>query len=303
MSGSQLCAFDRAERGAHPTFARKPPAIYIGGVRFDVVTRLQALETMAAFVQQGGAHLVCTPNLDHVVQCRADLAFRDTINRSSLAVADGMGVVYASRLLACPLPENVGGRLLCVEFCRLASRRGYRVCLVGGAPGIAEKAAEALCRNFPGLRVVGAFAPPMGFDVEGPESDGCVERIRRCSPHALFVAFGAPKQEMWLSRNRHRLGVPICMGVGYAFDLLAGKSPAPPSWMTRTGLEWAFRLWHDPGRLAKRYLWRDLRFFPILLSEVARRRGKPTPTFQSEKAQWGFEEGEEVAEEHSSSST
>jgi N-acetylglucosaminyldiphosphoundecaprenol N-acetyl-beta-D-mannosaminyltransferase len=229
---------------------------------------------MAAFIRDGGTHLVFTPNFDFIVQCQTDTPFRDVINTCDLSVADGMGVMYASRLLGEALPENVSGRLLCVEFCRLASRRGYRVCLVGGGPGIAEKAAEALCRKFPGLSIAGAFAPPVGFDLQGPESDRCVQRIRRCSPDALFVAFGAPKQEMWLSRNRHQLGVPVCMGVGYTLDLLAGKYPLPPAWATRVGLEWLCRLVHDPVRLGKRYLGRDLKFLPPLLAQVAQHRLK-----------------------------
>jgi N-acetylglucosaminyldiphosphoundecaprenol N-acetyl-beta-D-mannosaminyltransferase len=229
---------------------------------------------MDAFVRDGAPHIICTPNFDHVVQCQADLVFRNIIENCALSVADGMGVIYASWLLGEPLPENVSGRVLCVEFCRLASQRGYRVCLLGGGPGIAEKAADTLQKQFPGLKVVDAFGPEIGSGPDNSDGEASVQRVRRCSPDVLFVALGAPKQEMWLSRNQHSLGVPVCMGVGYTFDLLAGKYPLPPEWATRVGLEWLYRLLHDPVRLGKRYVVQDLAFVPKLLAEIAHKRIK-----------------------------
>jgi N-acetylglucosaminyldiphosphoundecaprenol N-acetyl-beta-D-mannosaminyltransferase len=261
----------------HGTAAGRQGAVYIGGVRFDNVNRFQALESMASFIAEGGSHLVCAANVDCVVQCQQDPTFRETINRSALSLADGMGVVYASRLIGRPLPENVGGRLLLLDFCRVAAKRGYRIFLLGGEPGIAERAATALTAMFRGLQIAGTFAPPLGFELSSEANEECVRAVRAAAPHALFVAFGAPKQEKWLSRNLARINVPVSMGVGYAFDLLAEKFPLPPQWMTSVGLEWAFRLWHDPVRLAKRYLWRDLRFLPMLFSEIWCRRSKVMP--------------------------
>jgi len=294
MSESQRSAVGRADAFADSGLAHELAATYIGGVRFDVVTRLQALERMTEFVLQGRPHLICTPNLDHVVQCQTDVAFREVINRSSLSVADGMGVVYASRLLGRGLPETVGGRLLLLDFCRVAARKGYRVFLLGGEPGIAESAAMALVAMFPGLQVVGTFAPPMEFELDSTANEQCVRAVRAAAPQALFVAFGAPKQEKWLSKNFTHMNVPVSMGVGYAFDLLAEKFPTPPHWMTSTGLEWAFRLWHDPRRLAKRYLWRDLTFFQILLFETARRRTMLTRIFRPKKGRTRLDRAEKL---------
>ena len=249
-----------------------PDTIHIGAVRFDAISRGQALEAMAGFVEEGGPHLVSASNVDCVVQCQRDFTYRDIINRSSLSLADGMGIIYASHLIGCPLPENVCGRLILVDFCKMAAERGYRIFLLGGGPGIAAAAANALIAMFPTLQVAGTFAPPFGFELSSDANEECVQAVRAAAPHALFVAFGAPKQEKWLSQNLPRVGVPLAMGVGYSFDLLAGKFPLPPSWMTSVGLEWAFRLCHDPIRLAKRYLWRDISFIPILLSEMWNRR-------------------------------
>ena len=262
---------------AHPS-----QAIYIGGTRFDLINRRQALEIMTGFVEDGAPHLVCASNLDCVVQCQRDTAYRETINCSSLSIADGMGIVYASRFIGCPLPENVGGRLIVLDFCRVAAERGYSIFLLGGGPGIADAAAKALIAMFPGLQIAGTFAPPLGFELSGDANEECVQAVRTAAPQALFVAFGAPKQEKWLGQNLPRISVPVAMGVGYTFDLLAGKFPLPPSWMTTVGLEWVFRLWHDPVRLAKRYLWRDLRFFGILLSEIWRHRRGLTPAVDNE---------------------
>lgn len=277
MDRSSLSSVGHAQVHTHGTATGRQPEVYIGGVRFDIVSRFQALERMTGFITEGGSHLVCAVNLDSVVQCQLDSAFRETVNRSSLSLADGMGIVYASRLIGCALPENVGGRLLFIDFCRVSAERGYRIFLLGGEPGIPERAAKALTAMFPRLQIAGAFAPPMGFQLHSDANEECLRAIRATAPQALFVAFGAPKQEKWLSSNLARLEVPISMGVGYTFDLLAGKFPEPPKWMTSVGLEWAFRLWHDPLRLAKRYLWRDLRFLPMLFSEIWCHRCKVNP--------------------------
>jgi N-acetylglucosaminyldiphosphoundecaprenol N-acetyl-beta-D-mannosaminyltransferase len=246
----------------------EPAAVHIGAVRFDVINRREALETLMNFIENGGPHLVCSPNLDGVVLCQRDIVLRDIINHASLSIADGMGIVYASRLIGRALPENVGGRLLMLDLCRVAADQGYRIFLLGGEAGIAERAAGTLRKLFPGIKIAGTFAPPMGFGVNSRESDECVMAVRAAQPDCLFVAFGSPKQEKWLYENLKRLNVPVSMYIGYALDLLALKFPAPPEWMTAMGLEWVFRLWHDPVRLAKRYLWRDIGFIPILLSEI-----------------------------------
>lgn len=269
MSESSVLGDKQRRRGG--TAIPQSQTIYIGGVRFDLIDRRHALESMTSFIDEGGPHLVCASNLDCVVQCQRDSAYRETINGSSLSLADGMGIVYASRLIGCPLPENVGGRLIVVDFCRVAAERGYRIFLLGGEPGIADAAAKALTTMFPRLQIAGTFSPPLGFELIEATNERCVQAVGNAAPQALFVAFGAPKQEKWLRQNLPRVNVPLAMGVGYTFDLLAGKFPVPPNWMTAVGLEWAFRLCHDPVRLAKRYLWRDLGFLPILLSEIWRR--------------------------------
>lgn len=272
MSGSSVLWDTQTRRGS--SAIHSPQTIYIGGVRFDLIDRRQALESLVEFVEAGGPHVLCASNVDCVVQCQQDAEYRETINRSSLSLSDGMGIVYASRVIGRRLPGNVAGRLLMMEFCRVAAEKGYRIFLLGGGPGIATAAANVLTTMFPGLQVAGTFAPPLGFELSGDANEECVRAVRAATPHALFVAFGAPKQEKWLSQNLPRTNVPVGMGVGCTFDVLAGKFPEPPRWMTTVGLEWAFRLCHDPLRLAQRYLWRDLKFFGILVSEI--RNGRRT---------------------------
>jgi N-acetylglucosaminyldiphosphoundecaprenol N-acetyl-beta-D-mannosaminyltransferase len=266
MESTLTCEATRRDRLVNPA------TVHIGGVRFDAIDRREALETMVSFVEEGGPHLVSASNLDCVVQSQRDPIYREVINRSSLSLADGMGIVYASRLIGCPLPENVCGRLILVDFCRVAAERGYRVFLLGGGPGIAATAANALTAMFPALQIAGTFSPPFEFELSSDENEKCVRAVRAAAPDVLFVAFGAPRQEKWLSRKLSQLDVSLAMGVGYTLDLLAGQFPVPPNWMTSVGLEWAFRLCHDPVRLAKRYLWRDIGFVPILLSEIWNQR-------------------------------
>jgi len=134
------------------------------------------------------------------------------------------------------------------------------VFLLGAAPGVADEAARTLQARYPRLRIAGVYSPPFGS--ETPEEDArMVQMIRDAEPGILFVALGAPRQDQWIRAHRHALGVPVAMGVGCVFDLLAGVVDRAPTWMQRTGLEWAFRLGQEPGRLWRRYIVEDIPTF------------------------------------------
>jgi len=257
-------------------------AVKILGVKIHDVTLTDALKTMKSFIDSGKPHMICTPNVDHVIKAQRDPEFRSIIDSADLSIPDGMGIVYASKLLGQPLTGNVGGRLLLPAFCELASKEGYRIYLLGAAPGIASKAARLLGQRYPGLRVAGTHSPSYGFQIRGKEDQRAVKNIKTAKPQALFVAFGAPKQEKWIKFHLEELQVPVSIGVGYAFDVIAGRVKESPKWMTRVGLEWLFRLTQEPKRLWRRYLIDDPWFF-YLIVKVALLR-------QSDK-EWHIGEG------------
>ncbi len=247
-------------------------------IQVDRVTMEQALERISAMVRAGGPFQVLTPNVDHMMRALKDPGFREIYRSGDLVVADGAPLVWASRFLGDPLPERVAGSDLTPRLCALAAERGFSVFFMGGLPGSAQRAAEILAAKHPSLRVAGWDPAPVGFDKD-PELSGALEKkIRRAEPDLLFVALGSPKQDLWIHRNKDRLGVPVSMGVGATLDFISGKVKRAPLLFQRAGLEWFWRLLSEPRRLWKRYLLDDMPFFwHILREKFRRRREKPSP--------------------------
>lgn len=232
----------------------------------DKVDVTESLRRIDGFIRSGKPNQVVTVNLDFLRLSVQDRSFQELINQSSLAVPDGMPLVWGARLLGDPLPDRVPGVDLVVECSRLAAQRGYRIFFLGAGPGVAENTAALLCERFPGLQVVGTHAPP-SLD---PQNDTVtVELIRAASPDILFVAFGAPRQELWIRQHMHTLSVPVSIGVGGAFDLISGRVNRAPSWMQQGGMEWFYRFLMEPRRLWKRYFLHDLPVFAHLIASCA----------------------------------
>jgi N-acetylglucosaminyldiphosphoundecaprenol N-acetyl-beta-D-mannosaminyltransferase len=231
--------------------------VEVGGVALHQVDLCGALEMVEGFVASGMPHQVVTVNLDFVSIASRDAAFRSLLNAADLAVADGMPLVWLSRLKGAPLQERIAGVELVTESCRMAAEMGRSVFLLGAAPGVAETAARRLEGLFPGLCVAGTYSPPVG-KLSQEEDQHIVDMIREAAPDFLFVALGAPRQDLWIRDHQPKLRVPVAMGVGCVFDLLAGNVRRAPLWMQQRGLEWAFRLGQEPHRLWRRYLMNDL---------------------------------------------
>lgn len=227
----------------------------IDGTAIDRVSVADTLRCASEWMHENGAcaRLIATINVQFLQAARSDARFREVLARADLSVADGVPVVWASRLLCAPLPERVNGTNLMVDLCRLAAEEGRSVYLLGGKPGAAAKAAEVLKGRFPALRVAGVDCPPFGFD-KNPEARAAVaDRISQARPDLLFAAFGAPKQEFWADEHRE-LPVKVILGVGGSFEMIAGFVKRAPVWCQNAGFEWLWRLAMEPGRLWKRYL-------------------------------------------------
>lgn len=239
-------------------------SIRVLGVRVDVVDIPGAVETIAELIASGGHHLVATVNPEFIMRARTDRRFAALLESASLCIADGWGVLWASRRLGRPLPERVAGSDLIDPLAERAASAGWRVFLVGAAPGVAAAAAERLRARHPGLLIVGTHAGE-----PGPEGDAeTVAVLAREHPHLLLVAYGAPKQEYWIDRNLAQLPAGVGIGVGGAFDFITGRVPRAPSWMRRAGLEWLFRLLRQPWRA------RRMAALPRFAIEVMRSAGR-----------------------------
>lgn len=245
--------------------------VAIGDVLLDRVSLRDAASRIEGFLDTGGTHHVVTVNLDFIAIAAKEQRFRAVLNSADLAAADGMPLVWLSRMGARPLPERVAGVELFAECCRIAAARKARVFLLGAAPVVADEAARRLEREYPGLRMVGVASPP--FRALSPAEDAqLVASIVAARPDFLFVAFGAPRQDLWIDAHREALGVPVAMGIGCILDVVAGRVRRAPEWLRQAGGEWAYRLAQEPGRLWRRYILDDAPLLARLVIARLRRR-------------------------------
>lgn len=251
---------------------KEPKRLHFGNIVIDRVDMDGAVERVAAHLagKREQCFQVTTPNAQFVQLAKNDASFAAIVHGADLSVADGVPLVWASRLLGCPLPGRVNGTDMMLRLCEEAPKRGWSVYFLGGQPGAAEKSAEVMRAQHPGLKVAGTDCPPMGF-INNPELDAeAVRRIDAAAPDIVFVALGAPKQEVWASTHRH-IGAGVLMGVGGSFEMVAGMAQRAPVWMQRYGLEWMWRLIVEPRRMWKRYLVGNTYFVMTLVRALAGR--------------------------------
>lgn len=228
-----------------------PASVYVLGVRVDQVTQRQALDLIIQVIARRRAsgnlppcQQIVTVNPEFVMAAQRNAQFRQAINAAALVVADGMGIVWATRLMGTPAPERITGTDTLVALARRCAEAGYRLYLLGAGPGVAEQAAARLQALAPGLEIAGTYA---GSPAPA-EEDAIIERIDAANADVLCVAYGAPAQDLWIYRNLARLPAAVAMGVGGAFDFLAGRQRRAPRLMQRLGLEWLYRLYRQPWR-------------------------------------------------------
>lgn len=240
-------------------------------VRVDRVDFAAVMGHVRQAIQRRQPCQIVTVNVDFIKLAKADPAYRRLINTADVSVADGMPLLWAARLIGAPLPERITGTDLVLGCAELAAADGRRLFLLGAAPGVAERAAAELRQRFPGLNICGVYAPPFGAWPED-EDRQIVARVQAARPDVLFVAFGAPRQDVWIREHLAELDVPVSIGIGGTLNFLAGKIRRAPQWMQDSGLEWLYRIAQEPGRLWKRYLLEDL---PIFLQLIAQARITP----------------------------
>ncbi len=213
-------------------------------MRVDALTYADLLARIAAFIAEGTPHQIATVNPEFVMEARRNPAFAAALERADLCLADGVGLLWAARRLGRTLPERVTGSDGVPLIAQRAAEQGWRLYLLGAGPGVAQRTASILQARYPGLDVAGAYA---GSPTDADAAE-IVTRIREARPDILFVAYGAPKQDLWIAKHREALGVPVMMGVGGSFDFISGVQKRAPRWVQRVNLEWLFRLLAQPWR-------------------------------------------------------
>ena len=249
-----------------PEPVRSLPAIQLNGVKLHAVTEAQVIAHILDGLDAGRGGVVVTPNLDHLRRYCHDLSFGALIAEADLIVADGMPLVWASRLQATPLPERVPGSNLISSLSAAAGARGRSVFLLGGDPGTAEDAARVLRQKYPSCIIAGTHFPPFGFQDDPKQMSLIIQLLSDARPDIVYVALGSPKQEKLIARLRPILPNAWWMGVGNSFSFLAGHVRRAPIWMQHIGMEWMHRLCQEPRRLFRRYLIVGVPFAASLLA-------------------------------------
>jgi N-acetylglucosaminyldiphosphoundecaprenol N-acetyl-beta-D-mannosaminyltransferase len=233
---------------------QRPAQVFVLGVGVSAIT----LDSATAFIESWilrkprRANYVCITGVHGIVESRHDRRLRDIHNEAGLVTPDGMPLVFMAHRLGFKTVSRVYGPDLMRRLTELSAARGYRQFYYGGAPGVAEQLATALKNRHPELRVAGTLTPPFR-DLTPAEDAAIVDRINAAAADIVWVGLSTPKQEFWMASHADRLNAAVMIGVGAAFDFLAGTKSQAPAWMQQSGLEWFYRLACEPRRLWKRY--------------------------------------------------
>ncbi|MEA5082668.1 MAG: WecB/TagA/CpsF family glycosyltransferase [Lachnospiraceae bacterium] len=217
------------------------------GVPFDVLTMESAIEKAIHFFEDGGRHIICTPNPEIVMQAQSDEQLMNILKAADLVVPDGIGIVWASKHSSVKINERVAGYDLCQNIMKRMAKAGKSAYFFGGAPGVAAAAAKKMVKEYPGLKVLGTRN---GFFNLRDEKE-IIAEIKALKPDLLLVGIGAPKQEKWIYENLRFTGAKVAIGVGGSFDVMAGNLKRAPKIYQKLGLEWFHRLICQPTRIKR----------------------------------------------------
>lgn len=227
-------------------------SVQVLGVGVDSLLLDELIRHIERFVASGSHSRVMYANAHVLNTAHRDAELRRILNQAHVVYCDGAGVKLGARILGRYLPERMTGADWIHHLCRACVRMGFRLYFLGGQPGVADQAAQALRVRYSGLRIAGTHHGH--YDHSSSENDAVIAAINALRPDILLVGLGTPLQEKWIDRHSERLDVPVVWAVGALADFVAGKKPRAPRWMLRHGLEWLYRLWVEPERLWKRYI-------------------------------------------------
>lgn len=240
------------------------------GIDIDNISMVEALLEIDGNIKKKRKFFVVTPNVDHIIQLQEDSEFRTIYSQANMVLADGMPLVWASKLCKKTLKEKVSGADLTPFLLDLANKNKYKVFILGAGEGVAQKLINKLMlsgADFP----IDCYSPPFNFETNTIENEKIIRKINYFNPDILLVSLGAPKGEKWIHQHYELINANFIAQVGAAIDFIAGEKKRAPKWMQRNGLEWFFRLIQEPKRMFKRYLIRDSKFVFLLLREMVKK--------------------------------
>lgn len=216
-------------------------------IRVYALTMREVLDWAKSAVTSGKPHMIATANAEMIMNAQTDKELGSILNQADMVVADGAGVLWAGETLGTPFPERVTGADLSVELLKIASAKDWKVYFLGGAPGVAKKAAECFMKQHGAFQLVGCHD---GY-FDDKEEKRIISDIQESGAELLLVGLGVPKQEKWIFHHRDDLGPVLAMGIGGVFDVMSGNLKRAPVWMQKNRLEWAYRLYLQPSRIGR----------------------------------------------------
>lgn len=232
---------------------------YVNNV--DMKETIGAIESM---IKDGDKHYVVAINVDVVMKIEEDAYLKEITDNADMVLVDGKPLVWISEWYKKPVKAKISGSDIVPILCQTAAKKGYSIFIIGGKDGIAEQAKKKLEEKHHGIKIVGTYAPPFGFEKDERELDKINKMISEAQPDLLIVCFGCPKQEKWIYENYQKYDAKVSVCAGATVDFLAGNVSRAPKWMSEHGFEWLYRFLQEPKRLFKRYFIDDMKILKLV---------------------------------------
>ena len=239
------------------------------GVGVSAINMSDARSVIEEAIARKSKIYICVCPVSTIMECQSSVLARTSVNSADLVTPDGMPVVWLGRLLGNAAIRRVYGPDLMLEACAISESRGYKNYFYGSDGRVLEALQKKLKNRFPNLIIAGTYSPPFG-ELSEEEDARIVEMINSAGPDILWVGLGSPKQDIWMYEHKARINAPVMIGVGAAFDFVAGTKKQAPKWMQRSGFEWLFRLSIEPKRLFKRYIFGNALFLYLICAQAIR---------------------------------
>jgi N-acetylglucosaminyldiphosphoundecaprenol N-acetyl-beta-D-mannosaminyltransferase len=247
--------------------------VNILGVQISNITNEHLLESFTERIGQKQKTQVCITPVNSVLAAIKDPQVLSIYNASEYVLCDGTPIKWAAGFLNTPIVERITGLDLLPNLVAHCAKHDFSIFLLGASPGVGEKLKEKILTLYPNCKVVGVYVPPFMKVFSEEENIKMIDAINAVSPDVLLVSLTAPKQDIWIAQNLHRVNASIQIGIGGAFEVMAGLAKRAPKWMHAAGLEWLYRFIQEPKRLFRRYFIEAPLFIPLIIKQKL--RGKP----------------------------
>ncbi len=241
--------------------------VNILGVKVSNIANNDLLDTLAQCIHEKQKVQVCITPVNSVLAAIKDPEVLNIYNNAEIVLCDGMPIKWASSFLNTPIQERITGLDLLPDLVELCAKNNFSVFLLGASPGVGDKLKQTIYQHYPNCKVVGVYVPPFMKVFSGEENDKMIAAVNEAAPDVLLVSLTAPKQDIWIAQNKNLLNASVQVGIGGAFEVMAGLAKRAPKWMQSAGLEWLFRFIQEPKRLFRRYFIEAPLFIPLVIKQ------------------------------------